>query len=322
MVPEQHPFGHEVPSHTHAPPTQRWPTEQGAPPPHWQLPVAEHRSAVIPQLVHAPPFAPQLPTACALQVVPEQHPVGHDVPSHTQLPCAQRWPAPQAGPAPQPQLPVAEQLSAVMTLHATHARPADPQLVSDGGVTQVVPLQQPLGHDVPSQTQAPATQRWPVPHIGPPPHEQLPPLVQRSALLASQPTQVVAPMPQVVSEGWLQVAPEQHPLGQLVALQPLHRPAVQVCPAGQRSQTLPPAPQDVTLLPVRQAPPEQHPVGQDVPSQTQVLPMQRWPASHAGLIPQRQAPIEEQLSARVSHMAQVDPASPQVGKDRAAQVVP
>jgi hypothetical protein len=66
-----------------------------------------------------------------MQVFPAQHPLGHDVASHTQAPLTQRWPAPQAGPVPQVQLPFV-QLSALVALQATHAAPLVPQLVSDG----------------------------------------------------------------------------------------------------------------------------------------------------------------------------------------------
>jgi hypothetical protein len=63
----QHPE-HEVPSHTHFPPVQRWP---------WS---------------HAPHLAPPVPhslsdsLAYGVQDVPSQHPPAHDLASHTHLP--------------------------------------------------------------------------------------------------------------------------------------------------------------------------------------------------------------------------------------------
>lgn len=109
------------------------------------------------------------------------------------------------------------------------------------------------------------------------------------------------------------MAPEQQPLGQVVLLQPLQRPpSVQVSPPGHISHALPPLPHDAGDSPGRHTPAAQQPVGQDVPSQTQVLPMQRWPRAHVAPVPHRQAPAAEQLSARLSQLTQVDPASPHV----------
>jgi hypothetical protein len=76
------------------------------------------------------------------------------------------------------------------------------------------------------------------------------------------------------------------------------------------------------LSPGTQTSPLQQPSGQEAPSQTQVLPRHRWPIAQAAPAPQRHAPAAEQLSARASHVAQVDPASPQVSTERVAQVAP
>ena len=72
------------------------------------------------------------------------------------------------------------------------------------------------------------------------------------------------------------------------------------------------------MSPGTQTSPAQQPSGQEVPSQRQVLPRHRWPIAQAALAPQRQPPAAEQLSARASQVAQVDPASPQVSRDRVA----
>jgi hypothetical protein len=156
----------------------------------------------------------------------------------------------------------------------------------------------------------------------PPPQVHAPAAEQPSAVTRSQPTQAALPVPQVAIAGGLHVAPEQHPPGQVVGLQPLQRPPSHVSPAGHTSQAPPPTPHDAGLALVWQVPCAQQPVGHEVPSQTQVLPMQRWPTAHAGPPPQRQPPPDEQLSARRSQAVQVEPASPHVASDRVSQVVP
>jgi hypothetical protein len=317
VVPEQQPPGHEVASQTHAPPAHRAPVGQAAPAPQTQAPAAEQASAVRSHRVQAAPAGAQAVSDRGRQVEPAQQPVGHDVASQTQLPPRQRWPVPHAGPAPQAHAPAAVQLSATAGLQVVHAPPQFPQRASVA-TTQVVPSQHPLGQDPESQMQAPATQRRPSPHTGPVPHAHAPDGAHRSALSPSQPTQAAPPTPQVSREGALQVAPEQQPFGHEVR-QPLQLPFVQLSPEGQTSHELPPIPQDVVVSPGRHRSPAQQPSGHEVPSQTQVLPMQRWPMAQAVPAPQRHAPAAEQLSARASQVAQVDPASPHVSRDRVAQ---
>jgi len=275
----------------------------------------------MPQSVHAPPAVPQLPTAAVWQALLEQQPFGHETESHTQLPPVQCCPTGHAEPAPHAQLPPLEQPSARPMGQVTQLPPPLPQALTEGGL-QVAPVQHPLGQLVPSHMHAPAMQRWPAPHAAPDPQVQLPAAEQPSATFASQPTQAAPPVPQVVRAGGLQVAPEQQPFGQLVELQPLHVPFVQVWPPGQVWQAPPPVPHEGPVSPGRQLPFEQHPVGHDVPSHTQVLPMQRWPGAQAAAPPQRQVPADEQLSARSSQVTHVDPASPQVASERVSQVFP
>ena len=101
VLPAQHPEAHEVPSHTHAPPTQRCPGAQAAPLPHRHVPLVEQLSAkVAPHATHAEPAFPQVVVERAMQVLPEQQPEGHDVPSHTQAPPTQRCPDAHTGPVP------------------------------------------------------------------------------------------------------------------------------------------------------------------------------------------------------------------------------
>jgi hypothetical protein len=168
----------------------------------------------------------------------------------------------------------------------------------------------------------PPAQRCPALHTGPPPQLHAPPAEQESARAVSQPTHTAPPLPQAATDGVLQVLPEQQPLGQLVALHPLHTPPVHTCPAGHTPHAAPPAPHDAAVVPATHAPLAQHPLGHDVPSHTQVLATQRWPAAQATPLPHRQVPVAEQLSDRMSHATQVDPASPQLPGARARQVAP
>lgn len=159
-------------------------------------------------------------------------------------------------------------------------------------------------------------------HAGVAPHEQAPVDEQLSARVASHPTQTEPPLPQLVSAGALQVAPAQQPFGQLVALQPLQCPAVQVWPAGQVVQALPPPPHELALSPLRHAPAAQQPLGHDVLSQTQVLATQRCPGVQLAPLPHRQTPLAEQLSERASQTTQLAPAVPQVATERVEQITP
>jgi hypothetical protein len=64
IVPEQQPPGHDTLSQTQLPPTQRLPAPQAGVLPHWQLPMAEHPSAVkLSQATQVPPASPQVATA-------------------------------------------------------------------------------------------------------------------------------------------------------------------------------------------------------------------------------------------------------------------
>ena len=226
--PEQQPLGHEMPSQTHAPETQRWPPPQGTPVPHWQAPLDPQRSALADEhVVQVPPSAPQLASDGILHTTPVQQPPEHELPSQMHAPDTQRWPLTHAAPAPHAQVPAVVQLSEAAESHNLHIAPLAPQRASDRE-TQVGPSQHPDGHDVALQTHWPAEQRWPTAHAAPEPQEQVPPAEQPSARVASQPTHAAPPLPHVPSDGALQVAPEQQPDGQLVTLQPLQRPPPQV----------------------------------------------------------------------------------------------
>lgn len=131
----------------------------------------------------------------------------------------------------------------------------------------------------------------------------------------------------------MHVPPRQHPLGQEVALQthaPLTHaePAPQAGPLPQRHvpevashplavsgaqavHATPPTAQ-AEIVGVMQAPPAQHPYGHEVASHTQAPAMQLVPAPQAALLPHRQPPAIEQLSAcMASQVVQAAPVAPQ-----------
>ena len=203
----------------------------------------------------------------ATQAPPAQHPVGHEVPSQTQVLATQRWPGEQASAVPQRQVPVAEQLSERAS-HATQVAPAFPQVATER-LAQIAPMQQPLGHELASQMQRPPTQRCPPAHALFTPQEQTPAALQLSALVGSQARQAPPLVPQVASAVVLQVVPEQQPLAQEVA------------------------------------------------SHTQAPAWQRWPVWQAAPLPQRQAPSGEQVSALAgSQLTHAAAAVPQAGSER------
>jgi hypothetical protein len=153
-VPLQQPVRQEVASHVHALLTHRWPTPHGAPVPQRHVPSPQLFARVVLQVVHAAPPSPQLLTSVTVtHVVPEQQPEGQVVASHTQLPRTQCKVEPQAEPLPQRQPPVL-QLSALAVSHVPQLAPEVPHCEVVPGATQVVPEQQPVGHDVESHTQA------------------------------------------------------------------------------------------------------------------------------------------------------------------------
>ncbi len=169
----QHPDGHDVASHTHAPLTHRCPVPHAGPAPHRHAPPAQP-SPRAPQAAHAAP----LPPHCAADVAvthwfPLQHPDAHDVASHTQLPAMHRCPLPHAGPVPHRHAPLT-QLSDEGP-QVMHAAPLVLHEAAVGGATQALPLQHPEGQLDGSQTHVPLKQRWPDAQAGPAPHRQAPP---------------------------------------------------------------------------------------------------------------------------------------------------
>lgn len=139
------------------------------PPPQLHSPALEHASAsVVSQLEHAEPSVPQLVRLAGRHVVPSQHPLGHDVASHTQAPPEQRWPTAHIALAPHAQTPPAEQPSARVASQATHAAPPVPHRIAVGAL-HVLPEQHPLAQLAVQPAHAPAV------HAPPPQLSQLPP---------------------------------------------------------------------------------------------------------------------------------------------------
>lgn len=79
-------------------------------------------------------------------------------------------------------------------------------------------MQQPA-HDVPSHTQAPATQCCPASHAAPEPQRQIP-AAQPSAVIGSHASQAAPIAPHVANETGAHTSPAQQPLAHDVASQP------------------------------------------------------------------------------------------------------
>ena len=209
----------------------------------------------------------------------------------------------------------------MVALQATQLAPMAPQVASACALHLPAP-QQPVGQEFVSQTHAPTAQRWPAPQTAPLPQAQAPLAEQLSAFVVSQAVQVAPPLPQVEVPGMLQVAPEQQPLAQLVALQLLQTPAVQVALTGQLSQVSPAVPQALAVIPDRQDEPEQQPL-QDTESQMQEPPAQCSPEPQDTPVPQRHRPSAEQLSVLIGLQLTHDaPSAPHAANERVSQALP
>jgi hypothetical protein len=107
----------------------------------------------------------------------------------------------------------------------------------------VVASQQPA-HVWPLQPHWPKKQVLPAGHAGPAPHWQVPFAVQVSAVARSHVMHAPPGAAHALTPRCTQVAPEQQPFGQFVAVQVLHTPALQV-PPSQPWQARPPEPHAV-----------------------------------------------------------------------------
>jgi hypothetical protein len=86
-----------------------------------------------------------------------------------------------------------------LLLQAAHSAPLPPH-AAVVGVTHWLPMQQPVGHEVASQTHALPKQRWPPPHAAAPPQVQTP-LVQPLALVMLHEVQVAPGAPHAAAVG-------------------------------------------------------------------------------------------------------------------------
>ena len=197
---------------------------------HWHL-LLKQRSAGL-QASQVPPPAPQ--ESCSsptLHSAPEQQPAQSSG-SQAQVPLWQLWP---------------------MRHGRQTAPPVPPQasLRYSDGVTHSVPLQQPVGQEVPSQTQASVVRSQRCPGTEHAPHVE-PGLPQASSALPA-----------------LQAPPRQQPLGHEVASQ-THSPFTQRWSDWHCTQAPPALPQASSTLPALQSVPEQQPEGQLVGSQAPI----------------------------------------------------
>ena len=104
------------------------------------------------------------------------------------------------------------------TAHIWQARPPPPQAASALPGRQVVPEQQPVLQLVPSHTQAPFWQRWPLAQGAPAPQTQVPAAEQPSAASASQTLHAAPGAPHAAAARGLHVPPAQQPPAQVVTL--------------------------------------------------------------------------------------------------------
>jgi hypothetical protein len=219
--------------------------------------------------------------------------------------------------------------------HTEQAAPPEPQLEVVLPGSHVLPLQQPLEHEVALQTHAPATHCCPLAQ-GPPivPHVHAPPAVQVSEVMP-QAAHVAPSAPHWAEDvGVTHAVPLQQPPGH-DAESHTHAPPRHCWPAthsgpephsqtpldeqplarfeSHAEQALPSVPQSVRVGGDTQASPLQQPVVHELELQTQAPATHSWPATHMGFVPHWQAPEVEQLSASVVlHATQAEPPVPQL----------
>jgi hypothetical protein len=322
VLPEQQPFGHEVPLHTHAPSTHTCSAVHFGPDPQTHAPALEQPLASAPQDTHAAPAVPHASTDATSHTLPWQHPVGHDVDVQAHIPPTHAWPGAHSVPPPHVHAP-AVQASDLVASHAEQVTPFTPHVGDDDIVHVVPPTQHPVGHDAASQTHAPPTHACPAAHGAPLPHRHSPAVEHPSAFVASQATHASPPTPHAVGDRALHVGPEQQPVAH-IWVQPEHAPAVQVSPAGQLAHALPALPQAVSLFPGSQLLPLQQPEPHETASHTHTPFRHCCPEAHAAApVPQVHAPAGEHPSevsaGQVPHVA---PGGAQVFSDSGVQMVP
>jgi hypothetical protein len=154
----QQPFGQVAELHTQLPFTHAWVAAHCRCVPHVHVPLVQESARPLAQAVQATPLLAQFALVGTWQELLRQQLFGHESASQTHTPPLQRLPGPHGGPLPHWQAPVV-QLSVMNVLHAEHAAPAVPQVVTVRLRHCTLASQQPNGQDTLSQTQVPFRQR-------------------------------------------------------------------------------------------------------------------------------------------------------------------
>jgi hypothetical protein len=135
-------------------------------------------------------------------------------------------------------------------------------------------------------------------------------------------TQATPAVPQLPNPDVSQLAPEQHPLAQLVGVQPVHTPPTQFCNCGHVEQFAAPVPHIATVVPGSHTLPLQQPVGHDLALHTHCPPAHTCPVPHTPPLPQAHAPAGEHVSAFAPHFWQEAPLVPQAAVDGVSHTLP
>lgn len=266
--------------------------------PHVHAPALQALALLGSHGVQEPPSDPQSVVDGPEHAPPEQHPDGHDVESQTHVPPEQCVPVMHCVDVPHLHVPPVH-MSASFGSHGTHVPALGPHSITDGDSTHTLLPQQPIGHDVALQTQAPLTHSSPLPQGAPVVPQVHTPLEQVSEWL-SQLTHPPPAGPHAVIEGVVvHVAPEQHPVLHVAESHPVHTFAMHDPFEGQTWQAAPPEPQWFASTLSTHASPLQHPVQVD-PSQMHLPPEQCCPVAHTGPPPHVQVPVIEHPSPTVT----------------------
>jgi hypothetical protein len=132
------------------------------------------------------------------------------------------------------------------------------------------------------------------------------------------------PLPHALALGGLvQLAPLQHPLAQLVALQLAHVPPLHATPLGHVEHAPPPLPHATASVPGMHIEPAQQPL-HTVPSHTQLPPTQCCPRPHAAPPPHVQVPPAPQPSPTppIEQSMHAMPPVPQLAVPRGSHTLP
>ncbi len=155
----------------------------------------------------------------------------------------------------------------------------------------MLPLQQPLGHEVALHTHPLPVHCWPTAHCAPPLHVHAP-AVQPLATVVLHVVHAPPPAPQLVTEGTSHVDPEQQP-DVHVCEHDWHTPLTHASPPGHAAHAAPLVPQeeDDSDWYGTHVVPLQHPAEHEFPSHTHLPPTHSCPVPHAAPVPQVHTPL-------------------------------